>query len=943
MFSRLKHINSYIHALIKPIGIKQLVVLSSLLPAIAIAIFLSIYFNVIRNKDLYNEVNTKGSAIVSRLCSLGKHEILDANLNILTKILKQTINKEIIGASFFDVRGNLLATAGKQNINLIANLLASKQNINECDMFFTITKETKDSLIFSSPISLSKTCTMYDTSNINSIPLNSRVIIGWSQIEIAKLPTQIKAYTALCNSLIVTLLGIIISTLMAIKLGKKVTEPIFALSQAVEKISNGELNTTLNTKAKWELAILESGIRSMTLALKNFHGKMQRNIKSATITLRKQNIELEIARKKAEYASKVKSKFLTNISHQLRTPLNSITGFINVLQKTKLDKWQLGYLDNINKSSLYLLNIINNILDFSKVRYGKLRLNNETFNIRDCIDDALNEISFLAHNKQLELINLIAPNIPQQVQLDNARLKQIISNLISILIKIINNENIIISTSILDNNTTTNTISICCNISNHFISTDSISINDHKKYHSNIKYPHGMGINLSICNKIITRMGGALYINFNPLHQYSFMFTIVAKKNIAENTIKSTPSLQLPQLKVLLIDSNPIVLQSISSMLAEWNLSCETMILTENLIDDIKTGYSHTKNFNIILIGLNAQLTNKDLDLAMNKTIFAELKKSFSCYLGVLSNTTDYLIHNYIIKLGADICLAKPVSYQKLYYALCKLFTPESKQLIMSTNLHELSILVVDDNHLNLEIITTFLKNININTVAVNNGTKALNIIRNQTFHIIFMDILMPDINGIQVANIIRTTNNPNKNSIIITLSAHMLLSEQELLKTAGINDYLTKPINENQLKSIIYKWTRYKNISEHKHLQDHNALIKNIPSIDWKLSLKLASGKSKLAKNLFAMMISNLPDDKDLINTAFQINNLENLREHVHKLHGSCCYTGFAKLKYITKNLEQQIIFKNHQQIKKYINYINDEIDYLLLNYKKLQLQNHH
>ena len=116
----------------------------------------------------------------------------------------------------------------------------------------------------------------------------------------------------------------------------------------------------------------------------------------------------------------------------------------------------------------------------------------------------------------------------------------------------------------------------------------------------------------------------------------------------------------------------------------------------------------------------------------------------------------------------------------------------------------------------------------------------------------------------------------------------------------------------------------------------DNELNINNIPSLDWQLSLKLAAGKSKLAKNLFEIMITSLPNGKKLINAAFQENNLQNLHECVHKLHGGCCYTGFSRLKYISKQLEQEIIFKNHNKISEYIAVINQEIDFLIFNYNQ-------
>lgn len=948
--NQLIKIKAHIKNLLSNMGIKQLVVLISLLPAIIISILLNLYFNVIRTKELNQEIYSKGKAIASRLSSIGKYELLNESSESLHDIMREIIDNEVVSASFFNASGKLVATTNIKNNHALPTLLATKENINEQNIFFTIINETKNAISFASPISLSRTCSKDDTKNISSINLNSRIIIGWSQIEISKIPTKIKAYEALINSILIMIFGITISSLLAIRLGKKVTDPIFKLSNAVEKISNGELNTAINTNAKWELSILESGIRTMTFALKHARSRMQYSIKRATMKLKKQNIELEISRKKAEHANKVKSRFLTNISHELRTPLNSITGFVNLLQRTKLDKWQTEYLNTINKSSICLLNIINNILDFSKIEYGKLQLNIELMDIRECVDDALGQLSFLAHDKQLELITIISPDIPKQIRSDSIRIKQIITNLVTNCVKFTNTGDIIVHLVLL--NETQDTVSICCSITDTIMDVSTIQknnllnnfSNNYKKYNKIIKhhYDHGVGISFTVCNKIISQMKGIFHIKSKPTKGYSFSFIFTAQKVVNESCNPNIENFNLPPIKILLFDQNNTTLDSIFNTLSSWGANVTTLTEKNILLKEIKNNFNTKDPYQMLIIGSNNPIT----DPIITKDFFNKIKKIFLCQIGVLVNTTDHVVHSYIIKLGASICLAKPISHKKFYNALCKIFVPKIKDFIVSQNMCDLNVLVVDDNRLNLKLIVAFLQNIAVNVTTANSGTEALNIISNKPFNIIFMDILMPDINGIQVANIIRQTNNPNRNSIIITLSAHMLLAEQDLLKTAGINDYLTKPITENQLRAVIYKWTQYDNIKEQKHF-DNESNIKNIPSLDWKLSLKLAAGKSKLAKDLFEMMITSLPKEKKLINSAFKEQNLQELREHVHKLHGGCCYTGFSRLKYISKKLEQEIIFKNHDKISEYITFINQEINFLISNYhqsqKTISLQPYH
>ena len=187
---------------------------------------------------------------------------------------------------------------------------------------------------------------------------------------------------------------------------------------------------------------LVEGINTMAQALQSAQGELQQNVEQATEDLRQtletievQNIELDMARKAAQEASRIKSEFLANMSHELRTPLNGIIGFSNLLQRTEMTTRQSEYLDTISKSAGNLLAIINEILDFSKIEAGKLTLESMPFNLRDQIEEALTILAPAAHQKQIELVSLIYSDVPLGLKGDALRLKQILSNLLSNAIK----------------------------------------------------------------------------------------------------------------------------------------------------------------------------------------------------------------------------------------------------------------------------------------------------------------------------------------------------------------------------------------------------------------------------------------------------------------------------------------------------------------------------
>lgn len=228
-----------------------------------------------------------------------------------------------------------------------------------------------------------------------------------------------------------------------------------------------------------------------------------------------------------------------------------------------------------------------------------------------------------------------------------------------------------------------------------------------------------------------------------------------------------------------------------------------------------------------------------------------------------------------------------------------------------------LHILVVDDNPENLKLMIALLEDMNVQVTAVNNGESAIEAVQNQTYHLILMDIRMPTMNGIDASHSIRSleATQQRKPTPIIALTAHALMSEKEALLQAGIDDYLAKPIGEQELKNMIFKWVQRSNSNTHK-------------IIDWDLAYKLVNGKKDLARELFDKLVESLPEEKSKINQACHEKNWEQLRDDVHKLHGGCCYCGVPHLKRCAQALESAVATRTLDIIKPRLEALNRAID---------------
>lgn len=917
-------------------GIKQRVLFLALIPTITISILLGVYFIGIRLRDLSTALNDHGTAVATRLASQGQYGVFARDTESLRHLARQIISKEVSSVAFYDKKGLEIASAGK----LTSNIVPPTTRIGEV---LIVPNNQNDTISYIAAVTLPDV--VIDTYADNNQSLEDEslktTVIGWMKIELDHKTTRLKEYQVLIHSALIGLLGLSISCLLALRLGSDVTQPILELTAAVEKIKDGNFATRVNTASHWELGILESGINTMASALHIAHEGMQQNIDKATADLRQtlntieiQNIELDLARKEAETATQVKSEFLASMSHELRTPLNGIIGFINLLDKTVLNETQRDYLTTIQKSANSLLSIINDILDFSKIEAGKLHLDLMPMDIRECVEDTLTLLGPSAHDKGLDLVHFIYSDVPARINGDSLRIKQVLTNLVSNGIKFTQNGSVVIRV-MLDQ-------SIAHLVTLRISVTDTgigISESQQKDLFNafNQTSPDitrnfgGTGLGLVICKKLVEQMHGTIELESESNKGTTFWFTIQAEKiPVDSNTNEER---DLADIRVILYEKHLITRLSLAHMLQQWGIRVQECDNSDEIAYLTQQGIIDGDPFSMVIMGINQPNTCMPL---ITNTI-DRVKGPFACPVGILVNTTEYTVHNKILQAGATMCLAKPVSRRKLYDVLRKIFiTQPHLSETIPTFLPSLNVLAVDDNLANLKLVQVFLQNIGVIPTLARNGYEAIQYCNKNYYNLILMDLHMPGMDGIETTIQIRNTNNPNYKTAIVALSAHILIGEQEKILANGMDDYLTKPIDENSLRASIYKWTHSGVISLENY--DHERQIANyndIAPIDWQLCKKLAGNKEDLAKEMLVMLINSLPTDKENINKSYQLKDLLNLREHVHKLHGASCYVGVPKLKTIAKELEDSIAATDTDKIKHFVHLMNKEIDIILAFYK--------
>ena len=887
-------------------GLRAQVIAYTILPTIIIGGLLATYFSFHRYQQTNDYLINRAINISEPLAIASEYGILDETRTILRRLISATHRKNsqmIKSIAIFDTNNKLFVTSNyHKNFNILR--LKDGEKIPEITQVTTI----NGNIIIHSPI--------IDETNFLEYHLTfeqPRKIVGYVALEVSSNEIDLLLYRDTALSFSVVLLGILGSLYLAFKQARRITAPISQMVSVVDKISLGRLDSRVEGDYSGEIALLQEGINSMAMAMSKHHEEMQESIDQATYELREtleqmevQNIELDITRKEAQQAAKVKSEFLANMSHELRTPLNGVIGFARQLLKTQLTNNQIDYLQTIERSAGNLLNIINDILNFSKLEANKLTLEHIPFNLHDCIDETIHLLAPSAHDKNLELSIMIASDVPDEVIGDAMSLQQVLTNLIGNAIKFTQQGNIEIQIQRIKTAEQAQNNRITLKI---MISDTGIGISEIQQAQlfkafgqadtSITRRYGGTGLGLVITQKLIKQMHGDIDLVSTPNQGSTFWFTIEIEQS-PHKTLNSCPIETLKDQSILVYESNEYAARACAQQLNQWgvNLSlAETQKQWQKLLktsyDSIIIGYSQCDNL---------------------PPLFDHIKqaKKFTNNIVLLINSSDPSLCDMFIKAGVTHCLSKPINHKNLAKTLISK-TPLQREIEPQPAQvrKDINVMAVDDNPANLKLISAMLTDRVHHVATCTDGQQAVELAETQKFDLIFMDIQMPVLDGISACIAIKN-NQCNKKTPIIAVTAHVLPSEKEQFLQQGMDDCLAKPIDEVALQRIINKWTQDKPVLENIAKQIENktspSFLKN-SSFDSELALKQAAGKTELAKEMLTMLINEFAPLTLQVNKALvaQIDNVH-FEKIIHKFHGGCSYSGVPKLSKITDIIEKEL-----------------------------------
>ena len=840
------------------LGIRKLILMMGLIPILALSLALSAYLMISQIKELRNLMTERAKTSSEQLAILAEHIISDGHADVLDRItttaLEETAVKSI---AIYSADMQLITQAGpKSNLSPIP-IRPGEQNAHH--------QILKDGLLILQPIV---------SHSFN--PQAASPIIGWVAMQFDWRHLKIHQYQTLFVGTVFLVIAFIMCVSLTSYINQSLATDLATLRQTIRKMVAGTRNFHAHIPENDEFNEIAEELNQLNDAHKLELQELQRSIEQTNIDLREtletvevQNIELDLARREALNASRIKSEFLANTSHEIRTPLSGIIGFSKILLKSELEQRQREAIETIHNSANSLLAIINDILDFSKLEAGKLVLDTAPVNLREVVEDTMQLLAPSANEKELELALIIQAGTPEAVLSDGLRLRQILTNLLNNAIKFTPAGHIKITISSTEIERNIANVNVEISDTGIGLSKDQQQsvFKDFSQADASITRQYGgTGLGLVIVKGLIEQMGGEIGIVSEPGRGATFWFSL--KLPISSNAIKLRDFSQLKGKTLALYDRSEIHSQAIISLLLSWGI--EVQHYTQ--LNDLKPA-----DYCIICCDNNADLPS----------LLEQLNR---CAVII----TPY--HEHQCDTEERIYLSKPFSHIKLFDALAKGLqrSPPPRPISFS----KANILAVDDNPSNLHILGNFLADMAVHTHFAQNGAEALQQCREKHFDLIFMDIQMPHMDGIETSRRIRN-DGLNTKTPIIALSAYLSPENPAQLREAGINDYFSKPISEAQLASLLSQ-----------HLRPE-AIVNDTECprpVDIKQCLQLTKDRPQLAAEMLNMLLDGLPAQKQSLQEAFQNNDLAEIAAINHLLKGACCYTGTPILKTRVSELELQL-----------------------------------
>lgn len=850
-----------------------------------ILVLIELIFSGVQISWLYNrQVNNLKQQVKNEsifLSSVSQEAVRTLDIITLEKLMRQTsIHNDLVYSIIVKPDGQLLSGFLNQNNPIMAQAMEG-QGLDKKNILKLIERFKNQPLVYE-----------IRTPIINADRYLGELLIGYS-LEGVKREFLITAAPPLLASVLVSVLLVLVTIIL---FNREIRSPLQEVAQHTQNLAGITVEPQPKISQEDEVAQIKAAVDSMAEQLQNLKA-LQAHI-----------VEQEKTEKQLQDLSRAKSEFLATISHEIRTPLNAVNGMTGLLLDTPLASQQKEFVNIIRSSGEVLLTMINNILDFSKIEAQRLDLEEQPFELRECIEEALRLFIAQGSEKKLELAYLIEPQTPSAIIGDVTRLRQILVNLLSNAVKFTETGEVVIyvkATPISSLESSANGkgqlyeiqfavkdtgIGIPSDrIDSLFESFSQVDASTTRKY-------GGTGLGLAISKHLSEMMGGKMWVHSQTGKGSTFYFTVVTQEAPSSSPANSQGAEQhLVGKRVLIVDDN-VTNQKIFTLQAQsWGMFTCAVESSVKALEWLQRGVT----FDIAILDMH--IPNID-----GLTLAREIRKQ-PAYKDLPMVMLSSLGKQEVSEQAADVnfaaILSKPIQQSQLYNVLIQIFAGKpvkvSNSNLSSSKTENLSkalplrILLAEDVVVNQKVALLLLEQLGYRADLVSNGLEVLGALRRQRYDVVLMDMQMPEMDGLTATRRICEEWSVNCRPRIIAMTANAMQEDRQRCLEAGMDDYIPKPIRLEELRKALSQCQP----------------ASGQPSIDPKVLAALRKMAGNRAPEVIRELIESYLEDSpaylQAITTAVNQDEPQALKQAAHSLRSCSVHLGATQLSNLCKEVE--------------------------------------
>jgi len=765
--------------------------------------------------------------------------------------------------------------------------------------------------------------------------------------------------------LLVVLVSAFLSFLLAMRLQQLISRPIThlaLLAKIVKDDKDYSVRATKDTsdeigKLVDEFNEMLTQIEQRDRALQDAHDKLEERVNMRTKELQQEIIEhkrtaaslqqeiqerkrvevkLQKAMEEAEAASRFKTDFLANMSHEIRTPMNGIIGMTELLLSTPLTGVQHNYADTIRRSGRTLLKIIGDILDYSKVEAGQLDIEPIPFDLQVACEDVVELLSPRSEEKSISLILRYAPNAPRRVVGDAGRIRQVITNLVSNAIKFTQRGHVLLNVECTG--LTDESAAIRVTVEDTGIGMPAGQLTEIFKKYSQItptlsREYGGTGLGLAISKQLVELMGGNIGVQSKEGVGSRFFFTLVLPLDKQEAALATQPRATLSGVRVLIIDHSSVNRKVLMEQVTSWGMRADAVGSSKDAIQHLRNAHDNEEPYQIALI--DDQMPGVGGE-SLARLLTSESYIRAETLLVLLTSLGQRGDAQRMSELGFSAYLTRPIRQSELMDVLATIWSAhlsgEEMGLVTRHTVAEsrettrpaeaelqyalgARVLVAEDNPVNQQVALEILRSFDCIITVANDGMEAMECMKNGQFDIVFMDCQMPRMDGYTATAEIRKWQEPNLHTPIIAMTAHAMKGDRERCLAAGMDDYISKPIDPAAILRVLRRWLPEdlsgKTKTEPKEPASKptpaEELQEPAPVLSLHQALWVTGGKVPMFRRIATVLLQHMPNRVEELKLAVEQKNLEEITRIAHSITGASASVGGERLRQAALRMEMQ------------------------------------